>query len=226
MIYHLLLDYSSSKLTSRLNNLLFRTNNHLLRYAVEAVTQKLAVLRDNPFDEYDNEWSKRTYALMKYNVRRRIREPRFEHATPPLLLVNKAIHSEALGELRLSPLVINNDISTVFDRFFLTLAHFIPLPSLQQIEHVHFEQDRPAIEVYKILWKGGKITKDMNGGKVRRNAYFLGMFRGSGEKEAEFMSLRKVSFQLLCDEPMVLDLADEKVVSCVRDSWSTKCVLT
>ena len=204
------------------------------KHPVETVTAKLAALPPKPyfdnFEDYDDAWSNRTYALTKYNARKRTKEPRFNLNTPSILLVNKEIYAEAIHELRRAPLVIDRNMSKMFDRHSLTLAHFVPLPSLQKIEHLLFTMKNCAKDFKSIMYDGAKITKDMNKGKVRQKAYWKGVLFGAGEKVLDDPAIRKITFEKLCDEPLILDVKDDEyggeVVSQHIFLVATACVLT
>lgn len=116
----------------------------------------------------------------------------------------------------MAPLIVDENMSQVFSRFSLTMAHLMPLASLKNVEHMHFTMHDPTDDVLTVLWKGGKFTKDMNNGKVRQKAYWLGLLRGSGEKEGD-CPVRRLSFETLCDKPMMVDLTDEDAVRIYRD---------
>ena len=144
------------------------------------------------------------------------------------------MYTEAVAELRKTPLIIDADVAGAFRFYKLTIAHIIPFHALQQIKHVHFVDLNSFIAVgVKLLWEGSKITKDINHGHLRQMAFFSGMlgegkewnrdewdYEGrklveSSKKNAAKgkYALSKISVGSLPGSQIELDLTDDTTVS-------------
>jgi hypothetical protein len=80
------------------------------------------------------DYNRRKNATHYWDHERRRSVPRFKIRTPAILLLNKQIHDEAIEELRKTALVINDSVTKALSYHCLTLAHLIPLRSLNNIK--------------------------------------------------------------------------------------------
>lgn len=169
------------------------------------MTAKLAALPigDGERHGFGPNWIVRSNAQFDAN-----NEPRFVITTPPILLVNKQISGEAIKELRRQPLIVDYNMMQVFETFKLSIGYFIPLRSFYMIEHIHFMRPQPKEEVQMLLWDGCKLTGDLVVNKEERKGFYPGIMRKHWEEGTD-CPLRKVSFERLADQPMLLDFDKE-----------------
>lgn len=187
---------------------------------------------EKPIDACTN----RTYAQGYWDKKKRSKVQRYQMRTPALLLVNRAVYSEVLPVLRNGPFVFTTTLRHALRKFDLTIAHLFPFRALKKIQHVHFVgKKKLARFVTRILWSGSALTKDINFGVKRMKAVFPGMLKAAIEDEIDLKALknakkknprrhadsypegvydlRKVSFESVCEKPMLLDLTEAMVVS-------------
>lgn len=85
--------------------------------------------------------------------------------TQSLLLLDKAVHGEAVAELTKAPLITNNTMLSVLHHYSLTVAHLIPLRALRHIGHAHIDRlGYPATYLWRLLWCGDELTDDFDHG--------------------------------------------------------------
>jgi hypothetical protein len=187
-------------------------------------------MANNPnTEEYNDRYKAMEYfneEINRYITNYRIR-------TPPVLLLNKQINAEALSSLRARPVIIEHKMVRAMEHYAINIAHLIPFQALKTIEHIHFEVTGIECELVKqILWDGAKLTADINQRVIRRMATFPGILKAPSMvdskehvdqqkknpdrpletyAEGEY-NLSIVSFESLCENPMLLDLTIKNVV--------------
>ena len=127
--------------------------------------------------------------------------PTWEISTPSLLLVSKAVHAEAVAELRRTPY----NMTTGWLGTLGGSVDVMPLTTYFNIEHFHFAFTAPlsAIGLAQCrLWGGGYYFIGPD------NAHRPGLLKvQSGSK------IRRVSFKTDYNSPFVLDMEDPNTVS-------------
>ena len=119
--------------------------------------------------------------------------------TPCLLLLNKAIHEEAISVLRKKPFVLDGGLIYAAPRLYHNVSDFMPNQTFRSLEHIHFRRAEKKALIALMrekLWHAGA-----------RGA------RGVLQ-QPETNRLRFVSLESNSTPPTMIDLADDKAVSC------------
>ena len=182
-----------------------------------------------------NASSQRRAARYYWDTKKRKLVEHYGFGTPGLLLINRDVYAEALGELRKKPLVMDLYTDAVMAYFKLTIAHLIPFRSLKKIEHLHFDHSTIQLVVdcmLVIVWGGALLTADINCDVIHRGASFPGLLKANLPEgtdrnakkphwrhldtfpQGEY-SLRKISFEHAFDTPVMVELEVNGAVSVV-----------
>jgi hypothetical protein len=142
-----------------------------------------------------------------YKEKSYARRPRFKFGLP-ILWVNKEIRAEALRVLSVTPLVLREPIDDVLVDHALTFAHIIPMYYLNKVRRIQVEPRVSLRVLEELLWLGGKLTKDINEGKLTRNKWYDGLLKLDNPEGNIEISFRG----LLPGGAKVIDLGDATVV--------------